>query len=54
MITFLRGKVAAVSDGLAVIDVNGVGYRVFISSRDMEKMPGAGKEVKIHTKVQHQ
>ena len=49
MITFLRGKVAAVSDGLAVIDVNGVGYRVFISSRDMEKMPGAGKEVKIHT-----
>lgn len=49
MITFLRGKVAAVSDGLLVLDVNGVGFRVFISGRDMEKMPSAGKEVKIHT-----
>lgn len=49
MIAYLNGIVAAVTQSHAVIDVNGVGYQVFISSRDAAAMPGRGEEVRIYT-----
>lgn len=48
MIAYLKGIVAAVTQTRVVLDVNGVGYQVFISSRDAADMPGRGEEAKIH------
>lgn len=49
MITYLRGAVAAVYEGRVVLDVNGVGFQIFISSRDAADMPPVGEEVRVHT-----
>lgn len=49
MISFLRGDLAEVRDGAAVLDVGGVGYRVFITGRDESDMPPVGETVKLYT-----
>ena len=49
MITFLRGEVVDVSDRRLVLEVNGVGFQIGITTRDAAQMPGPGEEVLIHT-----
>jgi len=49
MINFVRGILETKSSGEAVVDVEGVGYRVFIPLSTYEKLPEAGQEVKLHT-----
>lgn len=51
MIAFLRGYVAAVYEGAAVIDVGGVGYEVRISSDTVQRLSSAGRdeEVTVYT-----
>lgn len=49
MIAYLKGEVASVSENRLVLDVNHVGYQIFISGRDAADMPPVGEEVKIHT-----
>ncbi|HAB93811.1 MAG TPA: Holliday junction branch migration protein RuvA [Lachnospiraceae bacterium] len=51
MIAFLRGFVAAVYDGAAVIDVGGVGYEVRISGETMLRLAAADRdeEVMVYT-----
>ncbi len=53
MIAHLKGIVENTGDGWAVIDVNGVGYRVFCSARTLANMPAAGQAtiVKIETHI---
>ena len=49
MITFLTGDVVSVTEKQLILDVNHVGFRIAISSRDAQKMPAAGKEVTVYT-----
>ena len=49
MIAYLKGIVAQVTEGRLILDVNNVGYQIFISSREASLMPGRGEEVKIYT-----
>ena len=49
MISFLRGRVVAVSDSRLLIDVNDVGFSVGITSRDAVNIPAAGEIVTIFT-----
>lgn len=49
MIAYLKGIVEEVSQTRLVLDVNNVGYQIFISSREASEMPGRGEEVKIYT-----
>lgn len=49
MIAYLKGEVAAVSENRLVLEVNKVGYQIFISGRDAADMPPVGEEVTIHT-----
>ena len=51
MIAFLRGYVATVSDGAAVIDVGGVGYEVRAAGETVQRLAAAGRdeEVKVYT-----
>ncbi len=49
MISYLRGTLAAFEEDKVVIDVEGVGYGVYMSGQAMSRLPGVGNEVKIHT-----
>ena len=49
MISYLVGTVAAVTETKLILEVNQIGFQVFISSRDASRMPGRGDQVKIHT-----
>ncbi len=49
MIAYLNGIVESVSETRLILDVNQVGYQIFISSRDAAEMPGRGEMVKIYT-----
>lgn len=48
MIAYLKGSVSAVSETVLILDVNQVGYRIFISARDAQEMPSRGQEAKIY------
>ena len=49
MITFLEGKLASALPTQATIDVNGVGYEVFIPLSSYDKLPVVGQPVRILT-----
>ena len=53
MIGFIRGKLLLRRPEHIVVDVGGVGYRVFLSLRSFCRLPGEGEEVGliIHTVV---
>lgn len=49
MFEYISGTLADASPHQITIDVNGLGYRVFISITTFEKLPHAGTKVKIFT-----
>lgn len=49
MIAYLYGIIESVTETRLVLDVNQIGYQIFISSRDAAEMPGRGEMVKIYT-----
>ena len=51
MIGFLRGLLAEKGDGYIVIDVNGVGYQVFVPANTSAYLSAEGDEVLVHTSM---
>ena len=49
MIAFVSGVLEQVDENAAVVDVGGVGYRVFMSGTGLSHLPQCGSKVKIHT-----
>ncbi len=49
MIHFLRGVLARKTDSLAVIDINGVGFEVWIPLMTYHALPKVGEECMLHT-----
>ena len=49
MIRYLKGILAARSENAAIIDVNGIGYRVFITSNSSLYLRQIGDEVTVFT-----
>lgn len=49
MIAFLRGKPAVIGIDFVAIDVNGVGYKVFMPSPALTALAGRQDEATIHT-----
>ena len=49
MIAYVNGILESIEDGLAIVDVGGVGMNVFISGSTMDRMPGIGEAVKLYT-----
>lgn len=52
MIAYLTGTVAGADQTMAVIDVNGVGYAVFMSNRALSRLPHAGEQARVFTYLQ--
>ena len=49
MIGFVRGIIADKEEDCVVLDVNGLGINVYVSSRTAEYLPRVGQEAKIYT-----
>ncbi len=49
MIAYVNGILESIEEGLAVVDVGGIGMNVFISGSTMDRMPGIGEAVKLYT-----
>lgn len=52
MIAFLKGKIEELEEMKAIVDVNGVGYGIFITGRDADTLSGNREPVKLHTYLQ--
>lgn len=52
MIAFLRGEVASVGVSGAVIDVNGIGFSLGMSTRSVSSLPPMGEQVQVWTYLQ--
>ncbi len=49
MFAYLKGSLEVKTKGYIVIDVGGVGYKVFMSETAIEKLGEIGQMVKVHT-----
>lgn len=52
MIAFLKGILVARQLDSCLLDVNGVGYKVYIHARTAGELPGTGSEVLLYTSLQ--
>ncbi len=52
MIAKLRGILDSTGDGFLILDVNGVGYRVFCSNKTLAKLPAAGQSASLLIETQ--
>ncbi len=52
MISYVKGKLADISEGSIVIDVSGIGWQVFVPGQVLDHLPALGETVKIHTWLQ--
>lgn len=51
MFAYIKGNLEIKTNGYVVVDVGGIGYKIFMSQNAIEKLGESGKEVKIHTYV---
>lgn len=49
MLAYIKGTIEMKMTGYAVIDVGGLGYKVFMSEVGIEKLGNIGETVKVHT-----
>ena len=49
MLAYIKGELAVKARGYVVIDVGGLGYKVFMSDLAMENVGKIGEQVKVHT-----
>ena len=49
MFYYISGKIAVKADNFAVIDVNGIGYKLYASSKTLEAMGAIGENTKLFT-----
>lgn len=49
MLAYIKGKLEMKMTGYVVIDVGGLGYKIFMSEAGIEKLGNIGDTVKVHT-----
>ena len=49
MLAYIKGELAVKARGYVVIDVGGLGYKVFMSDLAIENVGNIGEIVKVHT-----
>ena len=52
MISFLKGEIEELEETKVILDVNGVGYGVFITGRDAGMLSGRHDRIKLYTYLQ--
>lgn len=51
MFAYIKGSLEVKTNGYIVIDVNGIGYKIYMSETAINKLGGIGEIIKIHTYV---
>ena len=51
MFAYIKGRLEVKTNGYIVIDVNGIGYKIFMSETAINKLGAIGEIIKIHTYV---
>ena len=51
MFAYIKGSLEVKTNGYVVIDVGGVGYKIYMSETAIDKLGAIGESVKIHTYV---
>lgn len=49
MYSYIRGELAEINSDHIVLDVNGIGYQIYIPTNTLNYFPSIGEMVKIHT-----
>lgn len=49
MLSYVRGELVAIEEEKVIVDVNGVGFGIFMPVQSMNYLPMLGEEVKLHT-----
>ena len=49
MIVYVKGELIEVLEEQIIIDVQGMGYGIFMSAHALETLPSTGTEIKVHT-----
>ena len=49
MIAYVKGKLDTKTNTFVVIDVQGIGYKIFMSAKSIETLGEIGQEVKVYT-----
>lgn len=49
MISFVSGKLDMIFDDFVIVDNNGIGYQIIMSSSTICKLPQKGEEIKLYT-----
>lgn len=49
MVSYIRGELVAIEEEKVIIDVNGVGFGIFMPAQAMNYLPSIGEEVRLHT-----
>lgn len=49
MVSYVRGELVAIEEEKVIVDVNGVGFGIFMPAQSMNYLPMIGEEVRLHT-----
>ena len=49
MISYVRGELVAIEEDKVIIDVNGVGFGIYMPAQAMNYLPPIGEELRLHT-----
>lgn len=49
MISYIKGKLEAKNLDNVIIEIGGIGYKIFMSATSMDRLGKVGTEVKVHT-----
>lgn len=49
MISYIRGELVSTTEDKVIIDVNGIGYGIYVPVTMIEQMPSVGNEIKLYT-----
>lgn len=49
MISYIRGELIALEEDKVILDVNGVGFGIFMPTQALGMLPPVGEEVRLHT-----
>lgn len=49
MISYINGILSVLNENTIIVEANGIGYQIAVSSATIEKLPPTGTPIKIHT-----
>lgn len=49
MISYIRGELISIEDDKVIVDVNGVGFAIYMPAQSIGLLPETGEEVRLHT-----